>query len=94
MMILMRDDEVLMIREGSDDNVDDRELFEALEMLIGNERCSIVEWSDDDDDNRELLEVTQIAGIETLIYVLVRDGLLMGMLTRVTILDILTMDSS
>ena len=63
-------------------------------MFIGDERCSIIEWSDDDDDNRELLEVTQIAGIETLIYVLVRDGLLMGMLTRVTILDILTTDSS
>ena len=94
MMILMRDDEVLMIQEGSDDNVDDRELFVALEMFIGDERCSIIEWSDDDDDNRELLEVTQIAGIETSIYVLVRDGLLMGMLTRVTILDILTTDSS
>ena len=63
-------------------------------MFIDDELSSIIEGSDDDDDNRELLEVTQIAGIETLIYVLVRDGLLMGMLTRVTILDVLTMDSS
>ena len=51
------------IREGFDDDDDDHELFEALEMFIGDERCSIIEWSDDDYDNRELLEVTQIARI-------------------------------
>ena len=58
-MILMRDDEVFMIREGSDDNVDDRELFEALEMCIDDELSSIMEGSDDDDDNRELLEALE-----------------------------------
>ena len=42
-MILVSDDEVFMIREGSDDDDDDREPFEALEMFIDDELYSIIE---------------------------------------------------